>query len=391
MPKAGHNKAVRFGNDMRPLWPLEPGLIYLNHGTVGVTPHEILNAQSKIRREIEANPARNMLRELGPRLRATADLVADRFGGAGEDYVFVENATTGVNAVLRSCDLAPGDEILITDQTYGAVANAVAYACRQAGAKPVVAQIPFPPADGQAVLDGVAAALSPRTRMAVLDHISSDSALLMPLGELVALCHERGVQVLVDGAHAPGQVDLKIPSYRAEWYVANLHKWLFAPRGCAILWAARKRQADLHPAVVSWGLDRGFTAEFDWTGTRDPSAYLSLAAAFAFADRLGPAAIRRHNHELVRAGAELLAAEGDEARRASTAMTASMTLAPLHRRFGSGKEPAQALRDLLLFEHHIEVPVVAFGERLWLRLSAQVYNEIEDFEHLAAVLAGLDG
>ena len=383
--------AMKFGSSMRDLWPLEPGLTYLNHGTVGVTPSEILNEQSQIRRDIEVNPARNMLRELGPRLRATAGLVADRFGGRAEDYVFVENATTGFNAVLCSIELSAGDEILITDQTYGAVGNAVAYACRRAGAKPVVAHIPFPPADGQVVLDAVAEEFSPRTRLAVLDHISSDTAVLMPLDELVAHCHARGVQVLVDGAHAPGQIDLEIPSIGADWYVANLHKWLFAPRGCAILWAAPERQAELHPAVVSWGLDQGFTAEFDWTGTRDPSAYLSVPAAFAFADRLGPAAIRRHNHDLVRAGADILGGQADEPRRAGAALTASMTLAPLHRRFGSGKEAAQVLRDWLLYEHRIEVPVVAFGERLWLRLSAQVYNEIEEFEKLASLLAGRNG
>ncbi len=377
-----------FGHGMRDLWSLEAGAIYLNHGTVGVTPNEVMAAQWSIKQRIEAHPARFMLRELKPELRAAAARVAEILGGRGDDYVFTDNATTGVNAVLRSADLGPGDEVLVTDHTYGAVANAARHACERAGATLVAAQIPFPISDNAAAMAAVESALSERTRIAILDHVTSETGIVLPLRRLVAACHAAGAQVLVDGAHAPGTLDLDIPGCGAEWYAANLHKWLFAPRGCGILWAAESVQQSLHPAVISWRLGEGFTAEFDWTGTRDPSPFLSLPAALDFLASFGADAVREYNHDLAVAAAGMLAERFAGPQGAPPAMTAAMALAPLPGKLAAGLEEANALRDHLLYTHSIEVPIIAWSGRLWARLAAQVYCQMSDFEALADAVEG---
>jgi isopenicillin-N epimerase len=389
--------ANRFGHPLRSEWLLDPEIVYLNHGTVGATPRVVLEVQEEIRREIERQPADFMLRKLVPlvgagpsikgQLREAAETVAAYLGARGDDLVFVENATTAVNAVLRSFSLEPGDEVLVTDHTYGAVANAATYACRRADAKVVRAELPYPVAEPEEVVAAVAAALSPRTRLAILDHITSDTAIVLPVAALTALCRDRGVKVLIDGAHAPGMLDLDIPALGADWYTGNLHKWLFAPRGCALLWAREDAQQDLHPAVVSWGLDAGFTAEFDWTGTRDPSPYLAAPRAIGFLERLGAKDVFAYNHDLVRAAAGMLAERWGTVLGVPETMTGSMTMVPLPDGHGTDKAAAEHLRDKLLFEACIEVPVMAWRDRLWLRLSAQVYNEMADFERLAAVIS----
>ncbi len=368
---------------MRPLWPLEDGALYLNHGTVGVTPLEVLAAQWEIKQRIEAHPARYMRRELKPGVRAAADRAADYLGGDGNDYVFTDNATTGINAVLRSIELAPGDEVLVTDHTYGAVANAARYACEKAGATLVSARIPFSIGDDDAATRAVESGLSPDTRLVILDHVTSETGILFPLQRLVALCHDAGAQVLVDGAHAPGTADLDIPSYGADWYSANLHKWLYAPRGCGVLWADPRVQEDLHPAVISWRLGEGFTAEFDWTGTRDPSPFLSVPAAFDFLQKIGGGSVAAHNHTLASAAARMFAERFGGQIGAPESMISAMGLAPLPKSLAATLDQAVTLRDHLDREHNIEVPIIPRSGRLWARLAAQVYCQMSDYEILA--------
>ena len=276
------SKRASFGRSLFEQFPLEPGSIYLNHGTVGVTPLAVMRARAAILDEIERHPARYMIRELmtlgmsappeAPRLRAAAEQVASFLGVRGDDLVFVDNASAGVNAVLRGVALRPGDEILLTDHAYGGVARAAAFIAGQRGAKVATVTLPFPPGDPAEYVSRVAAAITPRTRLAVLDHVSSETALVMPLAGMAGVCRARGVPVLVDGAHAPGAIELDIAGLGVDWYAANLHKWCFAPRSCGILWAAPERHAGLHPGVISWGITHDdWLQEFEWTGTRDPS------------------------------------------------------------------------------------------------------------------------
>ena len=257
-----------FGRSMLEHWLLDPDCTYLNHGTVGAPPRRVLERQQALRDEMERQPARFMLRELGghqpapwraeSRIREATRSVAGFLGSRSEDLVFVPNVTTGLNAVLRSVPFAPGDEVVISDLAYGAIALAAGFAARERGATLRIVEMPYPVRDPDDVVEAMTSALTRRTKLVVVDHITALTSLVMPVTAIVAECHARGVPVLVDGAHAPGALALDIPSIGADWYVANLHKWAHAPRACGILWAAPDRQRDLHHPVVSWGSGRGF-------------------------------------------------------------------------------------------------------------------------------------
>jgi isopenicillin-N epimerase len=384
---------VTFGAARRSDWPLDPGITYLNHGTVGVTPRRVLAAQQAIRDEMAKQPSRFLLRDVSglvgaptgrpTRLREAAAAVAGFVGARPGDLVFVDNATTGANAVLRSIRLEPGDEILLTDHAYGAVANAAAFVARERGASIRTVSVPYPAFDRAELTRRIDAAIGPRTRLAVFDHITSESALVFPLADLAAKCRARGVPVLVDGAHAPGVLPLDVPALGVDWYTANLHKWACAPHSCGFLWASPARQEGLHPPVISWGLDKGFAAEFDWVGTRDASAWLAAPEGIAFLANYGWEALRAHNHDLAWRGARMLADRWGTALGFDEAAVGFMATVPMPSGLGSTPADAARVRDWLLFDERIEVQVHAAHDRLWARISAQVYNDWADLERLA--------
>ena len=370
---------MALGRDIREEWRLDPDFLTVNHGSFGATPLCVRAAQDAIREEMEAQPTRFMA-GLPDRLRATAERLGAFLGAEGKDIAFVDNATTGCNAVLRSMALSPGDEILVLGHVYNAVRNTVRFVTERAGARMAVAEIPFPGTTDDAVVAAVAGALTSRTRLTVIDHITSGSALILPVARIAAACHAAGVAVLGDGAHAPGQIDLDVPAIGADWYTGNCHKWLCAPKGSAFLWTRPDRQAALHPVTISHGLDRGYLQEFDWTGTRDPSAILSIPAALDFHERLGGTTLRARNAALAAEGAALVA------QRLNTEAVAPGGAMALVRLPGAGD--ALALRARLL-DAGTDAPVHAIGGANWLRISAFAYNDLGDFARLAALLAGL--
>ena len=372
------------GAAARAEWPLDPDVAYLNHGGYGVTPNAVLEAQVRWRRRIEANPMQFMTRELPGAWRAAAAALAAQLGARGEDVVFAANATEGCNAVLRSLRFGGGDEILVTDLAYGAVAKAVRYVARRSGATVVEAKIPLPLTDSAAITAAVAARLGRRTRLVVIDHIASASALVLPVAELARLAHAAGARVLIDGAHAPGQIPLDVAATGADWYVGNCHKWLMAPRGCGFLWAPAALQAELHPLAISHGYGAGFLAEFDWTGTRDPTPFLCVPDGIACHARFGGAALMARNHALALDGARLLAARwGTQLGGPAEAFAAMVTVRlPVKE---TTQEAGIALQHRLADRHRIEAAVVAQAGGLWVRVAAQAYNERSDYERLAAV------
>jgi isopenicillin-N epimerase len=365
---------------------LDPSWLTVNHGSFGATPRVVLAAQDSWRRRMEEQPSRFMRRIMPDALRHAAGRLAQFIGGKGKDLAFVENATVGANAVLRSLRFAPGDEIVMLSHVYGAVRNTIRFVAERSGATIVEAAVPFPAPEPDAIVANLARALTPRTRLAVLDHITSASALVLPIERMIAACHDAGAKVLVDGAHAPGQVALDLPRMGVDWYVGNCHKWLMAPKGCAFLWARADRQEDLHPVTISHGFGEGFLAEFDWTGTRDPSAFLAVDAAIDFHYRLGGAALRARNVALAAAGARLVADRlGTEIGAAGT-LAGAMALVRLPAAGPATVARVEALRDRML-DAETDVPLHALAGAIWLRLSAQAYNEIGDYERLAEIVA----
>lgn len=368
----------------RALWRLDPDFLTVNHGSFGATPIIVQQEQARWRTRMEAQPSRFMAGELPIALRNAANGLGVFVGANGSDIVFVDNATTGCNAVLRSLRLRAGDDVVVLSHVYNAVRNTARFVTERTGARVIEAVVPFPHPTPDDVLNAVAAAITPATRIAVIDHITSASALVMPIEAIVALCHDRDVPVLVDGAHAPAQVDLDLTLIGADWYTGNCHKWLCAPKGAAFLWAAPDRQSDLHPSVISHGLDQGYLTEFDWTGTRDPSAALSVPAAIAFHRRLGGAALRARNVALAAEAAAMLAERLGTEVGVQGEMAGAMGLVRLPVRSAAG------LRMRLLAAG-TDAPVHELGGAVWLRISAFAYNELDDYAQLGDLIARVIG
>jgi isopenicillin-N epimerase len=395
---------TEFGRAFRAHWALDPQVTYLNHGTVGAPPRRVLEAQAALIAEIERQPATFMLRDLTevrgggrgravPRMREAAAKVAEFLGAQARDLVFVDNATTGVNAVLRSLPLGPDDEILVTDQGYGGVVNAARFVARQRGARLTMLTLPFPVSAPAEILDAIVAGIDASSsspsgrRVLVVDHVSADTSLLFPIREIASACHVRGVSVLVDGAHAPGAIALDIPSLGVDWYIGNLHKWMWTPRSSGILWAPPERQSELHPVVISWGLDQGFSQEFDLLGTRDPTPHLAASAAIELMREWGVDAIRRWNHDHASRGARRITELWGLEWRTPESMIGTMATVPLPASLGGTRDDAYALRDRLLFEDHIEITILSRKDRLWARLATQIYNDDADVDRLGEAIA----
>lgn len=384
------------GHPMLRHWLLDPDVAYLNHGTVGATPVRVLAAQQALREEIERAPARFMMRELTDtfpapwrhesRLREAARSVATFVGAHAEDFVFVTNVTTGMNVVMQSVALAPGDEILITDLAYGAVTITAHAVARRAGAKVRTVAIAFPPRASGEIVAAIRAGLTNRTRLVIVDHVTAMSALVLPVADIAEVCRAQGVPVLVDGAHAPGSIDVNITALGVDWYAANLHKWALAPRSCGFLWARSDRQADLHHPIVSWGRDKGFLAEFEQHATHDPTCALAAPAAIALLQEWGWPSVRDYMHGLAWEAAQRLTAAWGTSLTTPEEMVGAMVTVPLPAEAGSTDADANGLRLALLEEDKIEVQLHAASGRLWVRVSTHIYNDASDIDRLATAV-----
>ena len=277
--------------DLRPAWLLDPGIHFLNHGSFGARLCSVLDAQDALRREVERNPVQLMERERDERIHASRQVAADFLGARVEDTAFVINATDATNAVVRSLVLEPSDELLTTTHVYNGVRQTLAEAARRAGARYREIELPTVVGDPGEIAQRVIDGLGPRTRLLVLDHVSSPTALLFPVEAILPVARERGIEVFLDGAHAPGQipVDLEhLASLGLTYSTGNFHKWPCAPLGTAYLWVHRDHQAGVRPTIISHFRGEGFTEEFRWQATRDLSSWLVLPEALRALESLVP-------------------------------------------------------------------------------------------------------
>lgn len=382
---------MKFGKPMLQHWLLETDCIFLNHGSFGATPKVVLAAQTEWRSRMERQPVHFMTKELPHQLRLAASELGKLIGARGEDLVFVDNATAGINAVVRSLSLDHADQIVTTNHVYGAVHKTLSFVCQTTGAQLVTAPVPFPLHDVSEAIASVASALNPSVKLLVIDHVTSPTALILPVAELIRVAKAQGIPVLIDGAHAPGMLPLNLQELGADWYVGNCHKWLCAPKGCGFLYANPAAQTNLHPVVISHGLGLGYLAEFDWTGTRDFSAWLAVTEAIAFQQQIGIENIQIHNHELATQAAQILATAWQQELPAPLNMLGAMATIPLPYQFAANDllQAAANLHDILWERYRIEVPIIPFSDRLWIRISAQIYNELQDYKYLAKAISSL--
>ncbi|MEA2414158.1 MAG: isopenicillin-N epimerase [Thermoanaerobaculia bacterium] len=385
---------------MKEHWLLDPTITFLNHGSFGAAPKAVLAKQNELRTQLEREPVRFMVRELEPLLDEARAVLAEFVGADPAAIAFVPNATAGVNAVLRSLDLDRHDELLVTTHEYNASRNALEYVAGIAGAKVVAVDVPFPLRSSDEIVERVLAVVTERTRLLLIDHVTSQTGLIFPIAKIIEELNRRGIDTLVDGAHAPGMFPLNLDTLGAACYTGNLHKWVCAPKGAAFLYVRENRRLGIRPVVISHGAnatrtDRSrFHLEFDWPGTFDPTAILSVPTALQFMASLvegGWPEVMRRNHDLALRARDLLCNRLGIPHPAPDEMLGSMAAVPL----GEGKPYVPTLYgDPLqdaLFEHNIEVPIHPWPHQpnRVLRVSAQLYNEIGDFEKLADALEEL--
>ena len=382
-------------------WPLDPDIVFLNHGAFGACPRSVLEAQHEWRTRMERQPVEFLVRHLPGQLDSAREALAQFAGAAAEDLVFVPNATAGVNTVLRSLPFQPGDELLVTSQEYNACRNALNFVAENSRARVIVANIPFPiHCEDEAVVP-VLECVTPRTRLALLDHVTSPTGIVLPIARLVSGLNERGVDTLVDGAHAPGMVELNLNQLGAAYYTGNCHKWLCAPKGVGLLHVRRDRQKSVRPLVISHGAnsprrDRSrFLLEFGWPGTWDPAAALSVPEAIRAVGAFVPGGwtqVRARNRALALTARKLLTSALSVPEPCPESFIGSLAAIPLPPAPPDALPPLPLneypLQDALRLRHRIEVPIHAWPAppaRI-LRISAHLYNSLPQYQLLANAL-----
>lgn len=363
------------------LFALDPDITFLNHGSYGAAPRPVLRRQAELRARMEANPVAFFRRDLPGLLADARGALAAYVGADPDGLVFVPNTTTAINTVARSLRLEPGDEILVDDHEYGALALLWDEVARETGASVVTIRLPIPYDDERGIVDAFAAAVTERTRVLFFSHITSLSSYVLPAPRLVELARERGILSVVDGAHAPGQIPLDLDALRADVYAGNAHKWLCAPKGSAFLYARGDARRWIRGEVVSWGWtwdgDDAYQQRFSWGGTRDPTAPLTIPAAIELRETWDTNGAR----ELTLRAADALEAVGAtriarDDLRAPQMVTVALPDAP-------DPEP---LWERLWRDHRIEVPVESLHDLTITRVSAQVYTTADDVSSFVAAL-----
>lgn len=370
-------------------WSFAPGVTFLNHGSFGAPPAEVLAERQRLLAQLAQDPVDFMQRFLHPAMAEIRARLGPFLGAEPDRLVFVENATVGMNAVACSVPLGPGDEVLLTDHEYGAVMRIWDRACARAGATMTMANLPVPVASAGQWVDAIFSAATSRTRLIVISHISSPTALRLPVEEICRVARSKNIPVCIDGPHALVSVPLDLDALDCDYYTASCHKWLLAPVGAGFLYVHPRAQSSVRSAIESWGVTWGqppsWRDEFNWTGTRDPTSVLAIPAAIDFLERIGVGAFRQRTHHLAHQAREKISAWTGLAPLSpdETAWYASMTSLPLP----PGEGPP--LQDALWRRHQIEVPIFEWqGQRL-VRVSCQMYTSPGDLERLLSALQSL--
>lgn len=381
-------------NSLKDLFLLEPDIVFLNHGSFGATPRPVFEVYQEWQLRLERQPVRFFLSELSVHLSEARAVLAKYLNAEPEELAYIPNATHGVNIIARSIDLQPGDEVLTSDHEYGACDNAWEFVCRKAGAHYIRQPLPLPAASPQEMIEQLWSGVTDRTRLIFLSHITSPTAIRLPVEAICQRAREAGIITFIDGAHAPGQIHLDLAAMEVDFYTGNCHKWLMAPKGSAFLYSRFERQESVEPLVVSWGwgpntsLSYGsrYLDSLQWPGTKDHSAALSVPAAIRFQEEHDWPAVRQCCHELLRQALEgMVSLTGLPSNYTSTnepySQMASALLPPIR--------DLEALKTRLYDDYRVEVPLMEWNGRQLIRISVQGYNSPEDIRVLLHALEDL--
>lgn len=369
-------------------WMLDPNITYLNHGSFGARVRSVYEFQIDLKRELERNPVDFLDRKRG-NLDKSRKVVSAFLGADSEGFGFVDNATTGIGCVIQSLQFEPSDEILTTSLVYNGVRQLLSRSAEDAKCSYREVHIGLPVTTPEEIYRTVVNSVSGSTKLLVIDHVSSASSVIFPVHEIAQYCRENGVLLLIDGAHAPGMLDLDLASIGTDWYVGNLHKWVCAPLGAGFLWAAPSRRELTHPMTVSHWYGQGLTREFDWQGTKDVTAWITSAEAISWGDSIGWKSIQGQNHALaVWMQTELVKVwDVEPLTPLDGSMIGSMTTVPLPSGCPNTFEDCLAFRNRLYEEYQIEVPVFELYGRGMIRVSAQLYS---NKSHIKCLLVAIN-
>lgn len=380
--------------NVKSLFQLDPTIHFLNHGSFGACPIPVFEAYQAWQRRLEKQPVLFLGRKMMALDREARQPLGVYLNTHPDNLVFVTNATHGVNIIARSLALAPGDEILTSDHEYGACDYTWEFICSKTGASYVHQPIPLPAHSSEQMVEQFWQGVTPKTRLIYLSHITSPTALRLPIEAICQQARQANILTLIDGAHAPGQIPLDLDALGADWYTGNLHKWALSPKGAGFLYARPEVQHLVEPLVVSWGYHAApeastgsrFQDLLGWTGTRDPAASLSVPAALQF--------MEEHRWELVRQDCHILL------RQAIEKLCELVQMAPLYPLeadlyFQMGIAPLPPGTDLALLkrrlydEYRVEVPLIDWNSQKFVRISVQGYNTQADLDALTKGLRAL--
>ena len=369
-------------------WMLDPEITYLNHGSFGARTLQVHDSQLEFKQLFERSPIQFLDRSRQDLICESRDVVSSFLQCDSSGFGFVDNATTGVACVVQSIECTPSDEILTTNHVYNGIRQLLSHHAQRTGCSYRELEIPFPIKNANEILSIIVASVTSKTKLLVVDHVTSITSIVFPIDEIIHECHKRGILVLVDGAHASGMLDVNIDSLNADWYVGNLHKWVCAPVGAGFVWTHEKHRNSTHPLTVSHFLNTNYTDEFDWQGTKDISPWLAAATAIQTGDSIGWDRIREHNHTLATwMHQELLEGLGLEPIvPIDGSLLGSMATVVLPAGFPSTYEDCYQLRDQIFTDFKIEVPIFHFEKRCLMRVSAQLYTKNSDIGQLIDVL-----
>jgi isopenicillin-N epimerase len=382
-------------------WSLDPTLTFLNHGSYGSSPRSVLEAQAEYRARMERDPVRFFKVDLERLLDTTRERIGQFVNCRAADIAPMPNATVALRTVIWNANLGPGDEVLITDHEYMSIVNELERYCQATGAKIVQAKVPFPIQSAQQVTDAVMACVTPRTKLAILAHITSATSLIFPMDQIVPALMERGIEVCVDGAHTPGQVPVDVRGLAPTYYVGSFHKWLCAPKGTGFLYVRADKQKGYRPWALSSRAHKVrperalYLRDFDYVGTDDYTGFLCVPHAIDALQNLlpgGMAELMRRNHELALVARDIVCKALNVEAPAPDDMHGSMASIPLPEpsaeMLARTTEYDDPLQDQLIKNHRIVAPIwrLSADNRRIVRVSAQVYNSPEQYERLGQAL-----
>ncbi|MBC8523640.1 aminotransferase class V-fold PLP-dependent enzyme [PVC group bacterium] len=365
-------------------WMLDPEIAYLNHGSFGARPTEVFDAQVQLKREFERSPIKFLDREGKERVSQARRVISSFLGCRGANLGFVENATTGVACVIQSINLPAGSEIVSTNHVYNGIRQLLRAATNRKDLTYREIEIETPLSLPQDIVEQITESFTSSTKLLVIDHVASLTGIVFPVAELVSACKDRDIAILVDGAHAPGMLDLDIDALSPDWYVGNLHKWVCGPPGAGFLWVNDQHLDSTHPLTISHFYEQGFTNEFDWQGTRDLTSILGAAIAVQWGEKIGWDRIRKRNHKMALwMQDQLVEVWGTEPLSPlDGSMIGSMATVRLPDCFPTQREETDKLRDWIYEEYMVEIPILPWQGGSIVRASGQIYTKKEDIMRL---------